>query len=152
MSFSDEMTLAEARDVLRTLVDEGHDCPCCSQLARVWRNKLDSAMARTLVLMLRHGAEHEFLHTPSLPGDNHKASQLRWWDLVQEELILRPDGGRAGHWRLTDRGAAFARGTISIPKYARVYDARVLGYAGESVTIFDCLGKRFDYYELLAGV
>jgi hypothetical protein len=149
--FSDTMTLADARSTLRELVDDGHECPCCRLFAKVYSHKCDSAMARTAIVMLRHGAAANFLHVPSLPGDNHKVSQLAWWGLVIEERRVRSDGGRAGWWRLSERGVAFAERRHSIPKYARIYDARVLGFRGDLVDIEDCLGQRFSYAELIAA-
>jgi hypothetical protein len=121
------MTIGEARDVLRTLVDEGHDCPVCTLFAKVYEHKCDSAMGRTLILLYKAGAVSEPVHVPSLPGDNHKVSQLAWWGLVAEERVRRPDGGRAGYWYITPEGVAFARNETTITKYARIYDARVLG-------------------------
>jgi hypothetical protein len=113
-------------------------------------------MACSLIFMLRAGADRDYIHTPSLPrprhGDHHKIAQTAWfWGLVAEEPGRRPDGGRRGFRRLTERGIAFARNELDVPKYAHVYDGRVLDNDGEYVSILDCLGKRFDYGELMAG-
>lgn len=150
--FPDSMTLGEARDVLREHVEEGHTCPTCTLFAKVYKHPCDSAMARTLIVMYRAGGLDRFLHAPSLPGDNHKVSQLAWWDLVEEEKGRRPDGGRKGYWRLTEQGRDFVLGSTTIQKYARIYDARVLGYVGKFVTIQDALGKRFNYRDLMNDV
>lgn len=153
MTFHDDMTLKNARAQLRQLVEpKGHPCPCCRQLAKVYRRRINAGMARTAITMYRHGAADAFVHTPSLPGDTHEASQLAWWGLVEEERALRPDGGRAGWWRLSTRGVAYVRGEVALPRYARVYDHRLLGHAGEPLTIRDALGARFDYTALMAGV
>lgn len=150
--FYPEMPLREARDVLLTLVEEGHKCPTCAQLAKVYRRKINSTMARTLITMHLHGAADRFVHTASLPGDTHEASQLSWWGLIEDERARRPDGGRTGYWKLTPLGVRFARGLATVPKYARIYDGKPLGQDGEQVTIQDCLGRRFSYVELMAGV
>lgn len=150
--FREEMTLQQARDLLRTLVEEGAKCPCCTQMAKVYRRKLNSSMARTLITMYRHGAEHRFVHSPSLPGDTHEASQLQWWGLVEEERALREDGGRTGWWRLTPRGTAFVQAEATTYSHARIYDSRCLGLTGGQVLIGDCIGNRFSYRELMAGV
>lgn len=147
--FYDLMPLHEARDRLRGLVEEGHPCPCCTLFAKVYKHKCDSAMSRTLIRMYRAGAIDEAIHVPSLPGDNHKVSQCSWWALVEEEKVRRPDGGRAGYWHLTERGVAFVLKQSTITKYARIFDARVLGYQGEQVSIEDCLGNKFNYRELM---
>ena len=147
--FTDGMTLGEARAMLRELVDEGHDCPCCGQLAKVYERKINSTMARALITLYTHGGADGFRHCPSLPGDTHEISQFAWWGLVTDKDARREDGGRAGYWRLTDKGTAFVTGALAVPKVARVYDHRCLGLAGPEVAITDCLGDRFDYRELM---
>jgi hypothetical protein len=144
-------SLLEAREYVRMNRDEGVECPCCGQLAKVYRRTINAGMARTLIEAYRADLARGFIHTPSLPCDSHEASQLSWWGLLEEELVRRPDGGRAGYWRVTDRGVAFVRGAAQVPKYALIYDGDVLGTAGDLVGIRYCLGKRFDYGELMAG-
>lgn len=148
MSFTDEMTLGDARDTLRDLVDQGHPCPCCTQFAKVYRRKINATMARALISLWRT-SDHQFVHAPSLPGDTHEMSQLVWWGLIAEEAARREDGGRAGWWRVTDLGERFVLCQARVPKYARIYDGRCLGVHGDLVSIRDCLGDRFDYGELM---
>jgi hypothetical protein len=73
------------------------------------------------------------------------------WHLVAELDEPRDDGGRAGYWRVTELGVEFLRGTLRVPKYARVYDGRRLGFAGELVGVADCLGEPFRLDELMAA-
>ncbi len=150
--FQDGMTLAAARDILRELVYEGHKCPLCTQMAKVYRRKINSTMARTLIKIYEAGGTTSFVHTASLPGDTHEASQLSWWGLIEEEKVVRPDGGKAGRWRVTAKGEGFVRARIRVPTYALIYDGRVLELDGPGASIVTALGKRFNYYELMAGV
>ncbi len=150
--FHDGMTLAEARDMLRDLVREGHKCPLCTQMAKVYRRKINSTMARTLIKLYRAGGTTNFVHAASLPGDTHEASQLVWWGLVEEERVVRPDGGKAGRWRVTAEGERWVRAAGSVQCYALIYDGRVLGHEGHPYTIGEALGKKFNYFELMAGV
>ncbi len=150
--FHDGMTLGVARDILRSLVREGYKCPLCTQMAKVYRRKINSTMARALIKIYAAGGTTSFVHTASLPGDTHEASQLSWWGLIEEEGVTRPDGGRAGHWRVTARGERFVRHDEAVPTYALIYDGRVLGLEGDLVYISTALGKRFNYHELMAGV
>lgn len=149
--FNEEMTVREAKAILRQLVNDGHECPVCTQLAKVYQRKLHATMAATAIKLYRAGGDREFIHTPSLPGDTHEASQLAWWGLAVEELAFRPDDGRAGFWKLTEHGVAFVRGQATIPKYARVYDHRCLSTVGDPTTIREALGDRFDYGELMGA-
>lgn len=148
-TFADDMTLGEARDGLRELVEEGHRCPCCTQFAKVYRRKLNARMALAAIRLYRAGAVREYVHLPSVAGDGCEGGKLRYWGLVVEESERREDGGRSGWWRMTDLGERFVRAEVSVPKYVRLYDGRRLGLRGEPVTIIDALGERFDYEELM---
>jgi hypothetical protein len=164
MEFADDMTLEQARDELRKLADEGHKCPCCTQFTKVYRRKIHASMAHALILMYRLDQ--------TLPDDNkwiaiadileHRqvadAAKLKYWGLIEEEDAVREDGsGRTGHWRLTDLGRRFVRGNALVNKYVRIFNGRKLHdrtqeEMGGPVTIHDCLGKRFNYRDLMVGV
>lgn len=144
-------TIQAGKVWLISKLDNGEHCPLCGQMAKIYKRKINATMARTLITLWR-SAGGEFAHGPSLPGDTHEISQLVWWGLVEEEARVRPDGGRAGWWRMTDKGIAFVRGGLNVPKYAKIYDGRVLGFDGDPVTVRDCLGSKFDYSELMRGI
>jgi hypothetical protein len=154
--FHDAMTLGEAKMLLRELAYEGHACPCCTQLVKVYKRKVNSSMAADLIAMWR-AFHREWGYLPdlrrhaSLKG-NREESKLRYWGLVEEEPERRPDGGRAGWWRVTPKGADWIQQRTWIPKYALIYDGKFLRYDGsERVTIRDALGDGFDYNELMRG-
>jgi hypothetical protein len=149
--FVDTMTLKEARDALRLLVEEGARCPCCTQLAKVYKRKVHAGMARLLIAMWRNAGE-EWLYLPSLPQKSRDGTGLAYWGLIEEEKARREDGGRAGWWRITEEGRGWVLMQTTIPKYAMIYDGRCLGHRGAHVTIRDALGTRFDYDDLMAGV
>lgn len=145
-------TLTDARAQLRQDLDRGARCPCCTQFAKVYRRKINSGMARSLIAMYRT-TPSGWIHLPTQIGArSREEGKLAYWGLVEEENALRPDGGRAGYWRLTDTGRAFVRGLVALPKYARVYDGRCLGLDPTSTaTIRDALGTAFDYDDLMHG-
>ena len=149
--FTDGMTLSEARALLRELAEEGHNCPCCGQLAKIYERKINSTMARALITLYRHGGDADFKHCPSLPGDTHEISQFAWWGLVTDKDSRREDGGRAGYWRLTSLGVDFVTGRATVRRLARVYDHRCLSLIGDDVGIDECLGDKFDYRELMGS-
>lgn len=149
---TDDSTVAESKAWLEENRHDGVDCPSCGELVKVYRYNVDSAMARTLILMYRAGGVESFVHTPSLPGDTHKASQLKWWGFVEEERILRPDGGRAGFWRVTEAGERWVNGGLA-PKHAFVFNGKAIEMSEDvSVTINDALGKKFNFMNLMNGV
>lgn len=153
--FPDSMTLGDARDRLRELVNDGHRCPVCTQFAKVYKRKINSTMARDLIALYR-AAGRDWAYLPDVrkqsgSRSNREESKLRFWSLIEEEPSVRPDGGRAGYWRVTTFGEAFVLGRLKVPKYARIYDDRLLGHEGEEVTIHDALGAKFFYDELMAA-
>jgi hypothetical protein len=143
-------TLLMAKEWLLTNVSEGAKCPCCGQNAKVYRRKLHATIAKALIQLHHAGGSEDYQHTPSLPGDTHEISQASWWGLIEEEnYSVRPDGGRAGFWKLTEEGNRFVLGVGAIPEYAFVYNGNVVELQGLGVTIHDCLGTKFDYLELI---
>lgn len=149
--FPDEMTLGEARELLAPLVPDGVTCPACGCLAHVARRNVHSSQARGLILLYRAGAAHEFVHSASVTDASANADVAKsvWWGLIEEESIRRPDGGRAGWYRLTSLGVRFVRAEATIQKYAHTFNKEVAWRSGEQVTIIDCLNNRFNYAELM---
>lgn len=154
--FLDTMTLAEARDLLRTLVDDGHACPCCTQMARVYQRPMTAVAARAVVALWREH-RHEFGHMPTVARQHaadvaHQGGYLvlaAHWGLIEPETAVRGDQGRAGYWRVTPAGEQWAHGRSTVEKYARLYDGRCLGHTGPAVTVLEVLGTGFDLNELL---
>jgi len=162
MAASARTTLNEARRWLRERLRQpgAVACPCCEQIAKVYKRPLNGAMATFLIRAYRVNGQ-EFFHVPTFNGEDRVTqramgvsgyySMLRYWGFIEEEPTRRPDGGRAGWWRVTDAGAAFVRMETSVQKYILLYDSRLLGFEGEEVMLPDVLGRRFNYNELMAS-
>lgn len=150
MEFPDSMTLGEARAALRELVTEGHDCPCCSQMAKIYRRRITRPMALALIECWRKGGTHEYVYVADLPTYSSDFAKLVYWGLIEEQRAKRPDGGRMGYWRVTPKGEDYLSGRLSLPKYANVYNARCLSLDGYTwADVHDALGKGFDLTELM---
>lgn len=154
--FRDDMTLAQAREVLRPLAAAGETCPCCKQHVRVYRRKLTTTAARAVIeLYTEHGLDFGHLPTVAqkrMPEVAHQGGYLvlsAHWSLIVEERHLRPDTGRAGYWRVTPFAEQWLRGEVTVPKYARIYSGRCLGLEGDLVTVDEVLNERFDFAELM---
>lgn len=132
-------------------ITAGVDCPTCGQFAKIYRRALNSGMAQALIKLYRNAAGEQFVHAPSIVaivgGD---LAKLAHWGLLEEQLTVRPDGGRAGYWRLTPKGRLFVNNLATVPKYVRIYNAEFLGHAGPEINIIDALGHKFDYRELMS--
>lgn len=139
------------RTSVQTQVDDGVHCPTCGQFAKVYKRNINSGMAQSLITMYHAGAEHDFIYIPDAVGArSREEGKLRYWGLVEEATTPRPDGGRAGWWKLTERGVLFVRGERTVMKYAHVFNNEVVGYSGDQVGIRDALGKKFNYQELMS--
>jgi hypothetical protein len=147
----DMLTLADAKAWLRVQVyNGGATCPCCAQHAKVYKRQINSGMARSLIRMYRSFGL-DFGYIPELPTRSREEGKLPYWGLTEEANAVRLDGGRAGWWRVTDKGEAFIRRGLLVPKYALVYNGRFLKYddSKQLVSIIHCLGNKFDLDDLL---
>jgi hypothetical protein len=146
-------TIHVGKQWLRLQLDKGANCPLCGQLAKMYRRKINAGMAHALIEMYRHGrADWFYLPDITKRWQGRDEAGLRYWGLIEEASTPRPDGGRAGWWRVTDKGIAFVRWNLKVPKYVLVYDGRVFGFDGPDVDIKDALGTKFDYHDLMNGV
>lgn len=149
--FTDDMTLGEARNLLRQYVQDGHACPLCLQFAKVYKRTITSRMAHQLIEFWKT-CKREFGHLPTVipnvgGGDFAKLAN---WGLVEPKMN---EGEQVrGWWRITGRGESWLADRITVEKYAHVYDGRCLSLRGEGVHLRDALGKRFNYEELMADV
>lgn len=147
-------TIAAGKSWLRSVLDKGAACPLCGQHAKLYKRKINSGAARGLITMY-HLYGRDWGHLPStatLSRLGGEFARLALWGLVEEATEKRPDGGRAGYWRLTDKGIAFLKGQLHVPTYALVYNGRSFGFEGNAVSIKDALGTKFNYEDLMQGV
>lgn len=153
LPFDDGTTLVEAREWLRDRIDHGAHCPCCGQLAKVYRRKINAGMAVALIRLCIASRGDAFVHLPPIDPSHGDAAKMVHWGLIEEELTTRPDGGRAGYWRPTPRGRRWAHNRSTVPKFAVIYDGGCHRLdPAESWSVVDALAKRFDLDELWRGV
>lgn len=141
-------TLADARSLVESKKDDGIECPCCTQFVKRYRRKLNSGMARALILLVVDGC---WVTARRLASISREAAQLSWWGLAEEQANDDPKKKTSGLWRATERGVAFAREQVYVASHAVVFDAKLETLAGELVGIRAALGEHFDYDELMKG-
>lgn len=144
-------TLGEARKWLKAeLWKGGCKCPLCALPAKIYRRRINAGMARSLITMYRTFGL-DFGYIPDLPAKSREEGKLVHWGLVVEASEPRPDGGRAGWWRVTEKGEAFIRSGLMVPKYVLLYGGNFLGYEDPTkvVSIRDALKKKFNLEELM---
>jgi hypothetical protein len=142
------------RDWMRPRVEKGVTCPCCQQFAKVYTRKFYSTMAYRLLQMYRKYGQ-EFVHVKEMLGIKGPASsgdfpsKLIYWGLVEEMPNDDPKKKDSGKWRITNKGVNFIHERITIKSHIRLYDSKLLGFLGDDVFISDCLGKKFNYNQLM---
>ncbi len=148
-------TLRRARLELLEKLNKGSTCPCCGQLARRYRRKFTSTMARVLIELYAKNVEKPdtFWHKKSLKyhdgaGDLGK---MKHWGLTEPEPGKNEDSGspHRGFWRITAKGNRFVRGGIRIPRHVLIYDGHREGFSSDSTHIREAVGDAFDYDELM---
>ena len=155
-------TIAEGKAFLRENAEKGTECPCCGQFVKIYRRKLNSAMACALVYLYKREnreADEGWIHVENyLKSQNIPASirgdfpKLRYWGLIEQFEGQREDGStRVGLYRITEKGELFVEGQLAVNKYILLYNQKLLGRDGDATTIQDALGDKFNYEELMKG-
>lgn len=149
VTFRPDTPLVQIQAWVQAKLRDGVVCPACGQHAKVYKRKVNAGMARSLIWMYQAGGT-SFIHLPTAIGSrSREEGKLRYWGLVEERRTPRPDGGRAGFWRVTERGELFVLEKLQIPAYALVYNSHCLGLTGNLISIRQALGRGFSYSELM---
>jgi len=150
-------TLQEAKDHLLANVEKGTHCPCCERYTKVYRRRLNAAMARYLILMVKkQGDPDGWLHVEtdfrdvSVPSRGDYA-KLRYWGLIEARPDAETGGGRTnGYWRVTEKGQQFVRGETTVPSYILLWNNEPVGVSPKEIDIQAALaGGGFDYAEVM---
>lgn len=144
-------TLKQARALVEKHKDKGIICPCCDQMAKIYKRSINVGMACSLIKMLRVGGL-DWQHIPTtVGGKSREEGKFVYWGLAEDSMEKREDGGRKGVWRVTQNGKDFIEGRITLQKWARVYNKKLIELFGKQVSIQDCLKNKFNYNELMNG-
>lgn len=155
------ITLAEYRDQLMIDAQVGTHCKACGQHAKIYHNKFNSSMARTLIHLYPYFKKHplKWLHVGDYLIHNHDElkgvhGKLCVYEMMEKNKEAKPLTGAkcAGLYRMTGKGILFVEERITVPGYWTQYNGDVNGFDGDDIGIRDALGKHFDYAELMAEV
>jgi hypothetical protein len=133
---------------------EGGNCPCCDRWGKIYAHRISGSMAATLCWLCDRSPNEEWVNMPEdaprwgLRG--YQFPTLEKWGLLERNYLTKKemdenDIKNSGFWRPTERGRAFAKGLITVPKIAFLYNNTLVRYSDEQVSIEDCLGKKFSY-------
>ena len=162
-------TLEEAQDWLRKRLDEGAKCPCCKQHAKIYKRKLNSGMAASLIAFAKVTQQtqpkdgwlkvpDDFVQTTKLVTvlANREYNKLKHWGLLEGQTpdqSLEADTPYSGMWRITELGLKFVRGDAKVARHVYLYDNRQMKGPTtgtvEEIDIKQALGDKFNYVELM---
>ena len=157
------ITLADAAAWVEANKKAGGVCPCCDQLARIYKRKLNSSMCAALILIRRaFRTQSDWLHVPEYLSEvaahgvivrgGDWAKMVHWRMIEAKHGELRKDGSpRNGFYKITQLGVDFVDRRVEVPEYVILYAERLLGVSEKMATIDKALGKRFNYAELMAA-
>ena len=146
-------------------LEKGATCPTCGQFAKIYKKrKVTCSMALALILIYQYSrtlqnpssfikVDDVFNHNPKVRSVTQVTGEfpkLRHWGLIKRNDALREDGSnRTNLYRMTGQGVDFVLQKDTISKYATIYHDTPLEFWGPQVTIKECLGKKFNYRELM---
>ena len=146
-------TIAEAKQHLRANFEKGTECPCCGQFVKLYKRKLNSGMAITLIRIFNRGSDwvnvKEFLRQNKFKN-SHDWTLLKYWGLLEESDKSTNDRN-SGSWKITEQGVRFVKNELSVKKHLYFFDSRSYGFSDETTNIMEALGNKFNYYELLSA-
>jgi len=148
-------TLEQAKQELRQSLKDGAICPCCNRLVKMYKRKPSSTAAMGLIALYRltTTGKGAWFHISAIQGKSGGGdfAKLRYFGLIEEAENTDGLKRTSGYWRITPKGRQFVKGWAKVPCYVQVYNGRVYGESEETITIFQALGNRFNYDELMGG-
>jgi len=153
----DEMTVAEAREMLSQGAEDGVHCPCCSQLVRLYKRALHAEMVLFLYKLAREYKKDPRPYTtreliPSLTKSASDGTYLTRWGIIKKITAGKNStGGMAGGYVPTQKGLAFLRDRIKVPSHVFMQCGKTMGFSERQISVREALGSRFDYEKLLRG-
>lgn len=140
-------TIAHSRQWLSENRGKGVTCPSCLRKVKEYERPINRAQALALVAMYVNSTtdwtDVRSLRTRIRSGvadKNNEISKLAHWGLVQQHPYVR----KGGWWRVTNLGAQWVRGEISVPSTIFLYQAELTGHGTSTVMLQDVLEKGSD--------
>lgn len=148
-------TLEEAKQFLRENWEQGVNCPCCTQLVKLWKQKFHSGEAAWLIAFIQEydklGEEYlTWKHVANVRkihcGDYAK---LKFWGLIEPAPNDNKEKKASGTWKPTQKARDFVNNQTKIAKYVFTYDTKARRFSPEKISIIEALGDKFNYEELM---
>ena len=130
------------------------ECECCGRHSQVYKRSIHQAVALQLVKLYKLGGyDGLYVHASRLIPEGQAGSgdlsKSKYFELLKEKPHEQGKKKASGYWSLTPKGLAFVKREVMIPRHALVFDDIVLGYSEELIGIEECLGRGFNYTEMM---
>lgn len=148
-------SLWQARTELRENIEDGATCPCCGQLAKVYKRKLNKEMAKWLVWLVNkylkslkhHSEDWVDVRDSKVRGGDY--AKLALWGLAKRKPADEESKSRtSGLWKPTARGIDFAMGRRTVPSHLYLYNNEIVRASETQTSINKALGEDFDYQDV----
>jgi hypothetical protein len=96
--------------------------------------------------------ETPWVHVKEFEHVSREVHKLAYWGLAVSDREQTVEEGKkaTGLWQPTPKGLEFVKGKTRVADYAITYNGKVEGFEGSGVAIWETLGKKFNYQELMA--
>lgn len=144
-------TLEQARELVMAQREGGITCPCCDQLVKLYKRKLNTNMGQFLIsLVLRYNQKgQDWVRYSECKFTGRDYPYISLWGLAETQPNTDETKKNSGMWRPTQKGIDFAYGRITVPSHVHVYNNQVVGWSDTPVGIRDVLNRPFSYSELV---
>lgn len=143
---------------VKVLKEEGSSCPCCNQLVKVYRRKLNSNMCIFLKSLAKQVNENilnggvGYVHYSECEFSGRDYNQLAHWGLIDALYCDKTKKRTSGMWTITQYGEDFLSGKVKVRKYILCYNGKTkIDDESELISFEQALGSSFDYKELMKG-
>lgn len=144
--------IADARRILNERAKDGMTCPCCNQLVKIYKRKLNANMVRFLIdLVLEHHTARSWVSYLACRFLGRDYNYLQLFGLAKTRKNTDKTKKSSGMWKPTEDGINFVAGRNTAPEYVKVYNNRVIRTSKKRVTVREALQNKFNYDDLMKG-
>ena len=144
-------SIAEAKQYLRNNYKKGTVCPCCNKYVKAYKRKLNSGIARSLIIMYKLEAfwfDNKYIHVQNeFAKLKLRATTMDYAYAEKWGLIV--DGDEIGTWTLTKKGVDFVANKTFLPSYCLVYNGNVYSWSEDLINIETSLTDNYDYQDMM---
>ena len=143
-------SLSEAKQHLRDGFEAGTECPCCGRFVKAYKRKLNSGMARALIIIYKLTKDKKYIHVQHIFSSlyNLRATTMDY-AYAEKWKLIESDPDQNGYWRITQLGVQFVNGILTMPEYCLVYNGNVYKWSPNRINIKTALTTAWSYDELM---